>query len=88
MVLLNCIAKIGKINNAYVCVENLLPKSTAGDAIYNILRTDKAIAFAEQINKVEAYRPQDAFSDAIKGLYVFGAVITRPNEIYVIKTAI
>lgn len=77
---------VGKINNAYVCIENLLPKSEAGD-IYNILRTSKAIAFSEQINKVEAYRPQDAFSDALKGLYTFGALITRPEEIYVIKTA-
>lgn len=79
---------VGKINNAYVCIENLLPKSDAGDAVYNVLRTNKAIAFAEQINKVEAYRPQDAFSDAIKGLYTFGALITRPKEIYVVKTAI
>lgn len=79
---------VGKINNAYVCIENLLPKSTAGDAIYNVLRTSKAIAFAEQINKVEAYRPQDAFSDALKGLYTFGALVTRAQEAYVIKTAI
>lgn len=79
---------VGKINNAYVCIENLLPKSTTGDAIYNILRTSKAIAFSEQINKVEAYRPQDGFSDALKGLYTFGALITRPKEIYVIKTAV
>lgn len=85
---------VGKINNAYVCIENLLPtgkasaQSTTDDVHYNILRTSKAIAFAEQINKVEAYRPQDAFSDAIKGLYTFGALITRPEQIYVIKTAI
>lgn len=84
---------VGKINNAYVCIENLLPtgKATSTDTKdnvhYNILRTSKAIAFAEQINKVEAYRPQDAFSDALKGLYTFGALITRPKEIYVIKTA-
>lgn len=78
---------VGKINNAYVCIENLLPTSDDSQTIYNILRTNKAIAFAEQINKVEAYRPQDAFSDALKGLYTFGALITRPDEIYVIKTA-
>lgn len=77
---------IGKYANAYVCIENLLPKTEG--AIYNVLRTSKAIAFAEQINKVEAYRPQDAFSDAIKGLYTFGALVTRPEEAYVIKTAI
>lgn len=78
---------VGKINNAYVCIENLLPKADDGSATYNILRTSKAIAFAEQINKVEAYRPQNSFSDALKGLYTFGAKITRPQEIYVIKTA-
>lgn len=84
---------VGKINNAYVCIENCLPtgKSAEGkpadDVYYNILRTDKAIAFAEQIDKVEHYRPEDAFTDAVKGLYVFGAKIIRPKEIYVMKTA-
>ena len=77
---------VGKINNAFVCIENCLPASA--DAYYNILRTDKAIAFAEQIDKVEHYRPEDAFTDAVKGLYVFGAKIIRPKEIYVMKTAI
>lgn len=84
---------VGKINNAYVCIENLLPtgkkqsSDSADNVYYNILRTDKAIAFAEQIEKVEHYRPEDAFTDAVKGLYVFGAKIVRPKEIYVMKTA-
>jgi hypothetical protein len=76
---------VGKINNAYVCIENCLPESTS--AHYNILRTEKAVAFAEQIDKVEKYRPEDAFTDAVKGLYVFGAKIVRPDEIYIMKTA-
>ena len=75
---------VGKINNAFVCIENCLPMSDT--AFYNILRTNKAIAFAEQIEKVEKYRPEDAFTDAVKGLYVFGAKIVRPAEIYVMKT--
>jgi hypothetical protein len=75
---------VGKINNAYVCIENCLAGSST--AWYNILRTDKAVAFAEQIDKVEKYRPEDAFTDAVKGLYVFGAQIVRPKEIYVMKT--
>ena len=75
---------VGKINNALVCIENLLPESTT--AHYNILRTNKAVAFAEQIEKVEKYRPEDAFTDAVKGLYVFGAKVVRPKEIYVMKT--
>ncbi len=75
---------VGKINNAYVCIENCLPESDT--AHYNILRTDKAVAFAEQIEKVEKYRPEDAFTDAVKGLYVFGSKIVRPAEIYIMKT--
>lgn len=75
---------VGKINNAFVCIENLLPASDTAN--YNILRTAKAVAFAEQIDKVEKYRPQDAFTDAVKALYVFGAKIVRPAEIVVIKT--
>ena len=75
---------VGKINNALVCIENCLPESDT--AHYNILRTSKAIAFAEQIDKVEKYRPEDAFTDAVKGLYVFGAKVVRPKEIYVMKT--
>ena len=75
---------VGKVNNAFVCIENCLPETTT--AHYNILRTDKAVAFAEQIDKVEKYRPEDAFTDAVKGLYVFGAKVVRPAEIYVMKT--
>ena len=76
---------VGKINNAFVCIENCLPEGDG--AYYNVLRTDKAVAFAEQIDKVEKYRPEDAFTDAVKGLYVFGAKVVRPKEIYVMKTA-
>lgn len=77
---------VGKINNSYVCIENCLHND--GTSISNILRTDKAVAFAEQIEKVEHYRPEDAFTGAVKGLYVFGAKVVRPEEIYVMKTAI
>lgn len=77
---------VGKINNAYVCIENCLHND--GSSISNILRTEKAVAFAEQIEKVEHYRPEDAFTGAIKGLYVFGAKVVRPEEIYIMKTAV
>ena len=84
---------VGKYGNANITIENLLPtgksssSASADDTCYNILRTEHAIAFIEQINKVEAYRPQDSFEDALKGLYAFGAKVVRPDEIVVIKTA-
>lgn len=80
---------VGKYGNANITIENLLPKgqtTAANDTTYNFLRTEHAVAFVEQINKVEAYRPHDAFEDALKGLYAFGAEVVRPEEIVVIKT--
>ena len=43
--------------------------------------TDMAISYAGQISKIEAYRPEASFSDACKGLYVFGAKIVEPSAI-------
>lgn len=40
-----------------------------------------AISYAEQINKVEAYRPENAFSDAVKGLHLWGAKVLRPEAL-------
>ncbi len=39
------------------------------------------LTFAGQLTKVEAYRDQNSFSDVVRGLYVYGAKITRPNAI-------
>jgi len=52
---------------------------------YLMVKTSKAIAFCSCIDSVEAYRPEDLFSDAVKGLNTFGGKIVRPNELYVIK---
>jgi hypothetical protein len=40
----------------------------------------RAIAFASQVNSVEAGRAEKQFADYVKGLYVFGAVVNWPNE--------
>lgn len=36
-----------------------------------------ATTFADQISKVEAYRPERRFADAVKGLHVYGAGVTE-----------
>jgi hypothetical protein len=38
-----------------------------------------AVTFAQNIAKVEAFRPEASFSDALKGLSVYGALVTRPS---------
>ena len=72
--------------NAKISIENLLYKGTydgTSNVTFCMLRTSKAIAYAETLRKVEAYRPEGAFQDAIKALYVFGAKIVRPEQLYV-----
>ena len=53
-------------------------KAVAG-GVYTILAGVQAAAtYAEQVDKVETFRPQDGFNDAVKGLHNYGAKVTRP----------
>jgi hypothetical protein len=45
-----------------------------------IVRTKEAIGYAEQIMKTEKYMPENAFSDAVKGLHVYGAKMIHPTQ--------
>lgn len=47
-----------------------------------------AISFAEQIVNVEAYRPESAFSDALKGLHLYGAKLVRPTGIATLTASV
>lgn len=55
--------------------------NTTGDDWAVLAGIPDAIAYAEQIVKVETYRPQDSFSDAVKGLHVYGAKVIRPTAL-------
>ena len=75
---------IGSIAGFKVFVSNNIV--TLNDAANNtahecFARTKRAIAFAEQISEVEAYRPENRFADAVKGLHLYGAKIVYPNEL-------
>ena len=54
-----------------------------GEMSYGIMTCSDtaAIASAITINKVERYRPESSFSDAVKGLAVFGAKVVRPEAV-------
>lgn len=50
----------------------------------------ESFSYAAVINSVEAYRPETGFSDAVKGLHVFGGKVMRPDKtlcIFTDKTA-
>ncbi len=74
---------VGMYDNCNVKLSNNLYDD--GTDTYMMVRTKRAIAFAGAIDQVEAYRPETLFSDAMKGLNVYGAKIVRPKELHVIK---
>ena len=51
------------------------------------VRGKKAVAFAGQINEVEALRDQTVFADLVRGLDTFGAKVIDQNRIQVLTTA-
>lgn len=53
----------------------------SGDTQVILAGVNSAISFAEQINKTEAYRPEAGFSDAVKGLALYGAKLVRPDSL-------
>lgn len=74
---------VGNIDNMSVFKSNNVP-NTAG-AKYKIIAGHKAaISFAGQVDSVEAYRPESQFSDAVKGLHVYGAKCIKPEGIAVL----
>ncbi|MYW50595.1 N4-gp56 family major capsid protein [Streptomyces sp. SID8376] len=79
--------EVGRILGFQVLVSLNLPEGTAGTApaVSNFVVAGHAIAttFAEQINKTEAYRPENSFSDAVKGLHLYGARAVRPEALAV-----
>lgn len=54
--------------------------------VYSVMAgTDMAISFAGQVSKIEAFRPEQSFADACKGLYVFGAEVLEPAALCELK---
>lgn len=58
--------------------------NTGGEKYKIIAGHPMAISKAEQINKVEPYRPEKRFADAVKGLHLYGAKLIRPEGIAVL----
>lgn len=73
---------IGAIGGCKIFVSNNV-KKLEGNTGYQhkcYARTKRAIAFAEQLSEIDAYRPELRFADAVKGLHLYGAKVVYPNE--------
>ena len=63
-------------------IANTVP-NTGGNKFKIIASSNMCATYAEQILETKAYSPEKRFGDALKGLHVFGAKVTRPNNIAV-----
>ena len=82
---------IGRIAGCKVFVSNNitnLATMETGDNYCCFVRTKRAIAFAEQLSEIEAYRPEKRFSDAVKGLHLYGAEVIYPKEFIILNVNI
>ena len=81
---------VGMYDDFKVIMSNGLAKDTSGTTkyAYCAVRGKKAIAFAGQINEVEALRAEKRFSDIIRGLDTFGVKIIDNNRIQVVKVPV
>lgn len=72
---------VGRAAGFDIFKSNNVVNSTGDD--YEVLAGggNMAISYAEQINKVEAYRPESSFSDAVKGLHLWGSKVIRPEAL-------
>jgi len=85
--------QVGEAAGFAVLVSNNVPTvaapngSTGTGPRYKIVAGHAmAATYAEQINQVEAYRPEKRFGDAVKGLHLYGAAVERPEAIAVMTT--
>lgn len=75
--------EVGQAAGFTIYVSNNIANTT-GTKYKIMVGHPMATTFAEQINKVEAYRPEKRFADAVKGLYLYGAKVIRPEALLVI----
>lgn len=77
---------VGMYDNFEVVMTNNLAKDT--NYHYCDVRGKKAIAFAGQINEVEALRSTTHFADIVRGLDTYGAKVIDEARIQVVKLPI
>lgn len=75
--------KVGVYDGFDVIMSNNMAKD--GTHAYCDIRGKKAIAFAGQINEVEALRAEKKFKDIVRGLDTFGAKVIDEARIQVVK---
>ena len=79
---------VGMYDDFEVVMSNNMAKNTAETHVCCDIRGKKAIAFAGQINEVEALRSEKRFKDIVRGLDTFGAKVIDEKRIQVIEVPV
>lgn len=84
---------IGRAAGFEILVSNNVPTVAAPTGAGNQVPRNQVLAghsmaatFAEQINEVEAYRPERRFGDAVKGLHLYGAAVIETTALALLWT--
>ena len=73
---------IGSVAGCKVFVSNNVEIEDGPVQVHHcLMRSKRAIAYAEQLSEIEAYRPEKRFADAVKGLHLYGAKVVFPYEL-------
>ena len=75
--------KVGRYNNILIKMSNNVYSTASGSNI--MVRTERAVAFANPLTHTEPYRPEKRFSDAVKGFVLYGTKIVRPKELMILN---
>ena len=71
---------VGRAAGFDVLMSNNVPNPSGSDYVVTA-GTNSAISYADQIVDTEPLRLQSSFSDAVRGLHVYGAKVVRPDSI-------
>lgn len=75
---------VGMAAGFRLLVSNNVPYTTTTTKFKIVAGHMIATSMAEQINSVEAYRPEKRFADAVKGLHLYGVKVVRPQALAVL----
>jgi len=73
--------RVGMIDRFEVYMSNNLATTNAGASYECIAGSRDAITFASQVTKTDALRLETAFSDAVRGLNVYGRLVSKPEAL-------
>jgi len=75
--------EVGQAAGFTVKMSNNVPQPTGlSGSLRFYAGTNDALAFAYDVEKIETYRPENRFADAVKGLFVYGGKVIRPVCVY------